>query len=340
MGAHGTVDPARILAETGARGVIRGEPEGTVQELATGGTFENVCGISYLMDGEFVNNPNREPVDLKSLPLPAYDLIDLRYYSYELLGRRLALLETTRGCSFSCTFCFKKMYGKGVYSKTRDQVSTEIESVVHNHGASCIYFFDLEFTLKRDLVLQVCRTMRGLGRSVPWSCQTRPDLVDEALLREMAGSGCRLIHYGVESGSQRVLDMIQKRMDMETIKCAIARTHAAGIETACFFLFGFPGETPDEMKETLNYAKLLNPTYASFHIVTPYPGTVLHRFALGGNGFPQYCKTGLTPQALEQFVRHAFLSYYMRPGYVFQRLLRGNPGFWMRRVRLLLEFIK
>jgi len=161
MGAHGTMHPKWILDSTMVRGVVRGEPEETVRELVTGNSRERVDGLSYQAGERLINNPNRDPIDLKSLPLPAYDLVDLRQYSYDLLGSRLALLETTRGCSFSCKFCFKMMYGKGVREKAFEQVSREIEWLVSERLARAIYFFDLEFTLVRDTALHVCDVMKG-----------------------------------------------------------------------------------------------------------------------------------------------------------------------------------
>lgn len=340
MGAHGTIDPGWILRETGVRGVVRSEPEGTVRDLARGRAPENTDGISYMDGNELINAPDRTPIDMKSLPLPAYDLVNLEKYSYELLGPRFVLLEATRGCSFSCTYCFKKMYGNGVRSKHPDQISSEIEFVVNQVGASSIYFFDLEFTLKQNLVKHICDFMNRFQPRVRWCCQTRPDLIDKNLVRQMAIAGCRLIHYGVESGCERILKSIHKKIDLGTIKRAITETHAAGIETACFFLVGFPGETKEEMKKTLKFAKSLNPTYASFHIATPYPETPLYASALKEKRFPRYCKTHVGPRALEWFVRRAFLAYYLRLGYLVRWMFRRESQSWIRQIRLFREYIR
>jgi len=340
MGTHGTLYPEWILEETKAAGIIRNEPEKIVKELCLKKPFKDIAGLSYPTKNKPVHNPDSLPLDLSTLLRPAYDLIDLDNYAYALLGSRMAMLETTRGCSFACLFCLKVMYGKGVREKEHDQVTQEIDLIVNKHKAASIYFFDLEFTLKREMVLHVCNTLRIQGGSIPWCCQTRPDLVDPELLREMAASGCKLIHYGIESGSQRVLNRIRKKTDISTIEAAIIATKSAGIDTACFFLFGFPGETGDEMEETIHFAKKLNPTYASFHIATPYPGTPLNEFSDSDEKFARYCQTGRSPENLEKLVKHAYISYYIRPKYLLNTLVGGNPVLWLRQFKLFMGFLK
>ena len=156
----------------------------------------------------------------------------------------------------------------------------------------------------------------------------------------MRQCGCRLIHFGIESGSQRILNLMNKKTTQRSIQKAVDSAHKAGMQTACFFLLGFPGESPQEMRDTLKLARSLNPTYASFHIVTPYPETSLYESALSQDRFPRYCRTGLNPDDLEKFVRHAFLSYYIRPGYLIGHIFRGSPRLWRKHLDLLLEFIK
>jgi anaerobic magnesium-protoporphyrin IX monomethyl ester cyclase len=366
-GTHGSIYPEWIIEQTDAAGVIRNEPENFIRELCgstsvnhipggiavngipggiavngiPGGIAVNgIPGLSYRQNGRFIHNPDPEPVDLTTLPLPDYDAVDVRDYSYALLGNKTVLLETTRGCSFSCTFCLKKMYGKGVREKSFEQVTEEIEYVVNRCMAGSLYFIDLEFTLKKKMARHVCRVMQGLSKKIPWCCQTRADLVDPELLGEMAAAGCTLIHYGVESGNQAILDSTRKKTDLNTIEAAIRSTRKAGIASACFFLFGFPGETEQDMADTLAFAKFLNPDYASFHIVTPYPETPLAQFALSDDRFPQYCETGLSPDKLEKLVRRAYMAYYIRLKYMIIAFLRNKPSMWLRQFRLFKEFLK
>jgi len=342
MGAHGSVNSEWVLVETGAKAVVRGEPEGPVSSLVSGSVLEETEGIStFMAGGDLVENPVGAPCDLRSLPLPAYDLVDIGNYMYELLGPRIALLETARGCPYPCVFCFKNaMYGKGVRVKSLDQVSREINDVVCNHGASSIYFFDLEFGLAEDMTRHVCKVVSALPRKIKWCCQTRVDVLDETMIREMAESGCRLIHLGVESGNERVLDLIRKRIDVAAVTNTVGACRRSGIETACFFTLGFPGESREEMTDTIEFAKFLDPTYASFHIATPYSGTGLEEFALEGDVFPRYCKTELDPEELERMVRGAYRSFYMRPGYLARRIFTAGPCEWIRLARMFFGYAR
>jgi hypothetical protein len=170
--------------------------------------------------------------------------------------------------------------------------------------------------------------------------------VDAELLKRMKRAGCRLIHFGVESGSQRVLDSTNKKITLEAIRRGIRLTKEAGIETACFFMFGFPGERASEMEETLAFAKELNPTYASFHAVTPYPGTSIGQVAKplqngpdGEMSFPPYCPDH-DPLFLDAMVRRAYLSYYLRLSYILSRLKQGDPSSLIRQIRLFLGFTR
>ena len=338
MGAHGTIDPKNMLQKTRVKAVIRGEPEGTIEDLVKNIPIDQIKGLSYLIKEKLQNNSDQIAVDIKSLPLPAYDLIDLKNYRYELLGHGTALIETSRGCNFCCTFCFKEMYGNGIRDKTFNQIDEEIGHVIKS-GASSIYFFDLEFTFQRQKVLHVCKMM-SRHPSIKWCCQTRTDLVDKILLQTMAKSGCRLIHYGIESGSKRILSLIKKPIDFKTTRNAIKLTHAVGIKTACFFLFGFPSETYAEMKKTLVFAKSLNPTYASFHIVTPYPKTDLYKSIVERNSSIRYYGNTVKPAILERFTSRAFLSYYIRPRYWLYQALKIEPQLWIQQIKLLLGFVK
>lgn len=193
--------------------------------------------------------------------------------------------------------------------------------------------------------MEICNQL--IARSYPfrWCCQTRADSVDAALLKLMKEAGCKLIHFGVESGSARILEDIKKNMDCETIKRGVRLTQEASIDTACFFLLGFSGESPAEIEETLRFAKDLNPTYASFHIATPYPGTPIgspvppsSESAHWDMNFPAYCEEH-DPFLLNKMVRKAYVSYYLRVSYLLSRLSRRNIGSMFHQLRLFSSFI-
>lgn len=340
-GAHGTVQPEPILDVTGARILIRGEPEGPLAALADGGGRpEGIDGISFLDSGRVKHLPDQLPMALDALLPPAYDLVDPVNYRYELLGPGLALLETSRGCPYNCRFCLKAMYGPGVRYKSPDRVMEEIRLVVDGWGARHVYFIDLEFTLRREAVLTLCREIEKSNRRFAWCCQTRVDAVDPELLMKMKAAGCRLIHFGIESGHPEVLAHTGKQISLKQARNAVSWCRDLGLATACFFLFGLAGEGPKERRDTLDLAKRLNPTYASFHVAAPYPGTDYGRVSESSEPFP-VCLAGASragsPAAA---ARHAFFSFYLRPRYLLARLGEGSFREKLNRLRVFWGFVR
>ncbi len=340
MGAHGTVAPDELLSMTRARAVIRGEPELTVRLLCCSSDVSEVPGVTYQSDGTIVNNPEGPAVDLTALPMPAFRLLDLRRYRYEILGDRFVLLETTRGCHYRCHFCLLKMYGKGYRRKDPDQVIREMTYLVLEAKARTGYFIDLEFTAMRDYVWDLCERLVAARLPFEWACQTRADYVDGPLLNLMKRAGCRLIHFGVESGSARVLAATNKRITLEQIEQGITETKRAGIDQACFFMFGFPGETQVDMDATIAFAKRLNPTYASFHTVSPYRGTTLFEMSGSRELFPEVFSKEHDAAFLQGIVNRAFQEFYVRPAVLWSRLRSMDVRLWRRQAALFRDFVR
>ncbi|MGR3318978.1 MAG: B12-binding domain-containing radical SAM protein [Candidatus Anammoxibacter sp.] len=358
MGVHGTILPEKILELTQARAVIRGEPEYTVLELCKVESMDGVEGVTFFeQNGSLASNNERPLIDLNDLPIPAFHLLDFNKYYYEILGDRLALFEGSRGCPSACIYCLKAMYGKGYRKKKSARLIDEVDHAIRQFKVKSGYFIDLEFTINRELVEDLCEHLIKHDYDFRWCCQTRADTVDTKLLVKMKKAGCRLIHYGVETGSDRVMKIIKKKINHSQIKEGIVETKKAGIEQACFFLFGFPSETEEDMIQTIEFAKRLNPTYASFHIVSPYPGTDLYNKTnelaeLGegagscnchgnmttdyssGSLFPEYYANDHSMAELKKMVKRAYREFYFRPGYVASRILNASPQSWLRQYRL------
>ena len=340
LGAHGTVAPEALLTMTGARGVVRGEPELAVRALCEGKDPSEVPGVTYLQRGTIINNPEGNPVDLTTLPLPAFHLLDLRRYRYEILGDRFVMLETARGCHYRCHFCLLKMYGKGYRMKAPEQVIREVTYLVRESRAKTGYFIDLEFTAVRDYVWDLCERLASAKLPFEWACQTRADYVDGPLLQLMKRAGCRLIHFGVESGSARVLATTNKRITLEQIEQGIAETKQAGIDQLCFFMFGFPGETAEDMEATIAFARRLNPTYASFHAVTPYLGTKLYEMSGSSELFPEVLSKEHDPLILQAIANRAFREFYLRPAMLWSRFRRVDLRLWRRQAALFWHYVR
>ncbi len=342
-GFHGTVAPEAVLRTTRVDAVIRGEPEGAVAEIAAGGDFREVDGVARLDGDAFVSTPDRAAVDLEMLPVPAFEMLDVDKYFYEVLGGDLLLLETTRGCPYKCAFCSKVMYGPQFRRKTAEQVRCEIDYALDRTGVKNVYFIDLEFTVARDLAVAVCEHLISRGSPVGWTCQTRADNVDAELLALMHKAGCRLIHLGVESGSTSVLEASGKAATKDDVYRGTRLIHEAGIETLAFFMFGLPGETGADREETIRFAIDLDPTYASFHFATPYPGSRLFEesgMTLGDDlAFPLVGPSE-NLDVLKSWVARAMRAFYLRPSYITRHVLKFSASHWLRQLRLFLSYIR
>jgi radical SAM superfamily enzyme YgiQ (UPF0313 family) len=194
-------------------------------------------------------------------------------YAHVILGPRCVVVEASRGCPYDCTVCQKVMYGPGYRKKRGDILVKEVRHAVERFGARSLVFIDLEFCINRKAVLDLCDFLSSAPYRIEWACTTRPDSVDAGLLEKMKEAGCTLIHYGVETGSPRIMKKLNKRMDFPAIEKAVRDTRAARIESLCFFMFGIGDETEEEMRETLGFARWLDPDYVSFHVCNPQPAT-------------------------------------------------------------------
>jgi radical SAM superfamily enzyme YgiQ (UPF0313 family) len=346
MGAHSSIYPRTTLDRTGARAVIIGEPEEALLALLTQEDWSTIPGIAFREDATIHQTGDRLPADLSNLPAPAFHLINPSNYSYELLGSPFTLLESSRGCPYRCSFCLKTMYGHGIRYKPINQLIKEVEEAVTIYGFCYGYFIDLEFTANREHVMEICDRLIAMKSPFLWCCQARADAVDAELVRRMKQAGCRLIHFGVESGSSRILKQIKKGLDRDAIRGGIRLTHEACIATACFFMLGFPGETRAEMEKTISFAKELQPTYASFHAVTPYPETTIGDLACLSHDtsdkdivFPTHCE-GQSTIFLDKIIRRAYLSYYMDPASILSRMRHGDPLSLLRQFKLFAGFLR
>ena len=234
-GAHGTVRPEEMLRLTDAKAVIRGEPELTVLELCRNKDLSSVKGITYKSDGEFVSNEPQDLLDLGTLPVPSFHLLPMGKYFYEVLGRNFTLLEASRGCTYRCSFCLLDMYGKKLRVKPARQLINELEIVINKFSVKNAYFMDLEFTINRDLVEEVCNYLIRKKHDFKWTCQTRLDLVDEVLLEKMKRAGCDLIHFGVEAANDKALKALGKGMTVEKITTGMKMVKRLKITVGMFF---------------------------------------------------------------------------------------------------------
>jgi radical SAM superfamily enzyme YgiQ (UPF0313 family) len=370
-GAHATILPEETLKSISEIDVIvRGEGEQTILEFIRvlqedPNSINQVLGISCREGDSVRSNPLRPPVlDLDTLPLPAFHLLPIgKYRLHPPFGRRKPAMPiiTSRGCPYHCIFCSKAVFGEKYRSNNPAYIVDEIRFLKEKFGVKEIKFYDDVFTLDRKRVIAICTQLKERGIDIPWSCETRVNLVDSELLKVMKNAGCYMIEYGAESGNQTVLNSLKKGITLEQTTKAFKLTHEAGIETVAYFMIGSPQETLETVQETVEFAKKLDPDFAQFSITTPYPATELYRLAVDeqyvSERWDEYVYADLksvdnsgfgtetlSREELRQWNKKAYTSFYLRWRYVWKRLKKmtstGDLKTNISGLRMVIDLIK
>lgn len=312
-GPHPTLAPEETIKNEEFDFLIRGEGEFTFLELMEGKYFYNIKGLSYKKGGKIFHNQPREFIqDLDSLPFPARNLLLEK-------GKNLDLgyVITGRGCPFNCAFCASpKIWQRKVRLRSVDNVIAELEELVKKYQIRKINFVDDTFTLNKERTKEICRKIIEKGLNIKWRCDTRANCLDEELVSLMKKSGCVRARIGAESGSNKVLKLMQKYQTKEDVRKGAALIKKYGIGLTVYFMAGFPGENNDDLKETIEFAKELKADYYSLGIVSPYYGTdvyfkLLNQGKIGKSESWEYFyhqslepvgNTNLDPKIIEEFL--------------------------------------
>lgn len=353
-GAHPSYRPKDFFENQSIDIAVRGEGEETLMDLIN--HYENgsislaeIKGISFRQDDKIIHNANRELIkNLDKLPMPAIDLLPLEKYRVSpdnYLGGRAGLISTSRGCPFGCIFCAcKEAFNRTYRARCLDNVFDEIEYYLKNYQVSELFVMDDCFGLDKDRAIRFCQGMieRGYHKKVLWWCQIRVDRVDEELLSHMKAAGCKIISFGIESGVQRILDTIAKRVTLEQIERAVTIAKESGLEPRGSFIIGLPTETFVDSLKTILFSLKLPLSQAKFGLATPYPGTELWEIALAEgqvrdqgedwNRFtqmaaytkyrPSYIPCGRRAFELILLQKFANIIFYFKPSVVFSFIKR------------------
>ncbi|MES2376533.1 MAG: radical SAM protein [Bacteroidota bacterium] len=271
----------------GADFVLIGEAEQTLLELVnhvkSGETrAEFIPGLAYLDHDGKSHKTVARPVlkDLDSLPLPAWDLVDIEPYRDSWLknaGYFSINMGTTRGCPFKCNWCAKPIYGNRYNSRSPQNVIAELKMLKERFPVDHIWFCDDIFGLKPGWVLEFAKLMQQENLRTRFKIQSRADLlVDEELVAALAAAGCENVWIGAESGSQKILDAMDKGTTIEQIHVATRAMKKAGIKPSFFIQFGYPGEDKADIAKTIKMINELLPFEIGISVSYPLPGTVFY----------------------------------------------------------------
>ena len=297
--------PEMTLRDAQVDYVVVGEGEETMLELCrsigSGHSPSEVMGIAFQKDGEFVATPPRPRIrDLDSLPMPLWDSLgDLGRYLVPFYGRMAMPMNTSRGCPALCSFCYtKKMWGYRWSSISAQRIVEEIRIIQSiEPRMNGVIFDDDLFAGSIDRVREFCEIVTRDGPDLLWNCELRADQISEGLLKLMKEAGCRQVLVGVESGSQRLLDLTLKKTKVEDLKRAFEIIRRAGIDGDALIMVGLPGESEDDFRRTEKLLDGLKAYHYEFKVYMPYPGTELFEVAKA-HGF-------IEPESLSEWAKRS-----------------------------------
>ena len=276
-GPHSTICTREVIGEPLVDFVVSGEGEKTFEELLAqlkigDDDFGKIKGLAFKRNGiSQVNAPRDLVCNLDELvPPDRQSIIYPERYFADSFGNMI----TSRGCPFLCGYCSAKSIWTGkTRHKSIDSVILEIRGMRSKFGSKNFYFWDDSFTVNRNRTIDICNRLINESLNINWGCTTRVDLLDEEMLRLMKKAGCDYISIGVESGSERILKIIEKGIRVEQVKKAAQMLKRIKIPFEAFFMIGFPDETDDDIEKTFQLMKEMDGATVCFSIFTPYPGS-------------------------------------------------------------------
>ncbi|MFA7402992.1 MAG: radical SAM protein [Pelobacteraceae bacterium] len=342
---------------------VIGEGEATLVEILSAlddrRTFQDISGICYRDSDGIKITARREFIkDLDTLPFPAWDLLQdfpLRYAPAPFKVKSLpsASLVSSRGCPNQCIFCDRSVFGTGCHAFSVDYVIRMMLELYNKHGIRHICFEDDTFVTFKQRLIELCERLIALKLDLSWSCLGRANHVNAESLALMKQAGCWQISFGIESGSQEILDTIHKNVTLDQIRTAVKLCRDTGILTKGFFIVGHPGETRETLAQTINFALELPLDDISVSMLTPFPGTEIYDRAAEFGQFDGdwsrmnllnavFVPFGLSQDDLEVSQRELMRRFYLRPRIVANYLVRlaENPAITKGLLNAALAFIR
>jgi len=316
--------------------VVLREYEYTILDIANAlknnKSFSSVSGILYKKDKRIIRTKPRELIqDLDKLPIPAYDLIDLRKFVETVFIRLPAATTiTSRGCPAQCVFCTfpNTIYSHQFRAQSPEKVLEEAKFLVDKFKIKEIRYDDDTFEVNQKRAIDICKLLKKEDLDLTWQPQSRPDLMNDKLCKAMADSGCVKILFGVESGDDEILRKMRKGMTTDIIRRGVMTARKYGIYLHNCFMVGFIWDTLETIQKTFNFAYELNGEFTQFSIATPLPGTPYYEivknsgylisdfwdrdsFHNAGVNFPN-----LSAEEINRISKEAYTKFYMRPEYI------------------------
>lgn len=243
-------------------------------------SVEDVPNLLINRDGKTIaTRPSPALPNIAAVPWPDRAIFDEEGYLRrwrEAAGMTSVHIMGSRGCPFSCSFCDRTVTGRSVRYRDAEDIAQEMMFLEQRYAPDDIFYFDDLFTVNRKRVIALCHALRHHSLRTAWSAQGRVDTVDQEMLEEMKSAGCTELMFGVESGSDRILQYLVKGFTREKIIRAFDLCHRVGIKPGAYLIVGVPGETRQDILDTLSLVERIEPSLLNFSFLTPYPNTSLY----------------------------------------------------------------
>jgi anaerobic magnesium-protoporphyrin IX monomethyl ester cyclase len=282
---------AENFLRCGADFIVIGEGEETMLELVQSVTragsakevdsFKNIDGIAFLDNNTFVKTNEREKIkDINELTIPNRKKINLHLYLdawKKYHGKNAISVSTMRGCPYTCKWCSRAVYGLSYRRRSPEKVVEELEFIKKEYNPDTLWFVDDVFTISHKWLKGFAEELKKKDVLIPYECITRADRMNEEVITLLKETGCFRVWIGAESGSQKVIDLMDRRVDVNQVRDMIKLTRKYGIEAGTFIMLGYPGETEKDIEETIHHLKQSNPDHFTITVAYPIRGTELYQ---------------------------------------------------------------
>jgi radical SAM superfamily enzyme YgiQ (UPF0313 family) len=234
------------------------------------------------MEGDrFVQNAERQKIkDLNELSIPNRKKINLDQYLdtwKKYHGKNALSVSTMRGCPYTCKWCSRAVYGLSYRRRNPDKVVEELVQIKQEYNPDSLWFVDDVFTISHKWLSAFRDELQKHNLLIPYECITRADRLNEEVILMLKETGCFRVWIGAESGSQKVIDLMDRRVDVNQVRDMIKLTRQHGIEAGTFIMLGYPGETEKDIEETIHHLKDSNPDHFTITVAYPIKGTELYQ---------------------------------------------------------------
>ncbi|MGC8497296.1 MAG: B12-binding domain-containing radical SAM protein [Thermoplasmata archaeon] len=347
-GPHVTFVPEQTLQESpDIDYVVKGEGEiafsGLLDALEKKTDYKEIRGIAYRKGNGIMNNTQETLIsDVDSIPEPSWDLLPMD--KYEIDNTQFGTIMTSRGCPYNCIFCSSSLqFGKQWRGHSVERVIDELKTLRYKYNKRDIEFLDDTFTLNMKRAIELTERIYKEGIDIRWSASARVNLFNEDIAKSMKKAGAHTVYFGIESGSQKILDFIGKGITLDLAKSSVRKANNAELNTLGSFIIGFPDDTVKDIKTTIKFSKSIGVTVAQFTIATPYPGTRLWDYVMENKLLlsmnwrkfttlsPVMKLRNFTPDQILKWLSWAYISFYVRPLYLMRDIAKTH-GFVFKRL--------